>query len=248
MIHDEERLLALEVDAVHGLERSPGGPPARVRNRSVPALWAWSPRARLAALGPALAHLDALDDTDQPYAPGLRPDPLVRLAASLGDRAVSLEGGPCFVFPTPLPDPGPAPLPVLVSSDEGRAAARELIRPGNWQPGEWAELIGGGAGAWAMAVHDGQPVSICHTPAAGATTAEAGIWTRADFRGRGLAPAVVAAWSRRARHGKEALFHSATADNHASRSVARRLRLTPLGWLWRLREAADREGTAQVPG
>ncbi|MEU3709637.1 GNAT family N-acetyltransferase [Streptomyces catenulae] len=239
MIRDEARLLALEVDAIHGLDRAPGGAPARLRDPAVLALWAWSPTARLAALGPALTHPEPLDDTGQPYAPELRPEPLVRLAASLGERAVTLEGGPCFVFPTPLPDPGPAPLPVLVSDDAGRTAARRLVRPDNWRPGEWAELIDGAAGAWAMAVHDGRPVSICHTPAAGATTAEAGIWTRADFRGRGLAPVVVAAWSRRARPGREALFYSTTAANHASRSVARRLRLTPLGWLWRLRAAAE---------
>ncbi|MER7025207.1 MULTISPECIES: GNAT family N-acetyltransferase [Streptomyces] len=242
MIRDEARLLALEVDAIHGLDRSPGGAPARLRDPSVLALWAWSPRARLAALGPALAPPHTLGDSGGPYAPELRPEPLVRLAAALGETAVTLEGGPCFVFPAPLPDPGPAPLPVLVSTEAGRTAAQRLIRPENWQPGEWAELIGGGAGPWAMAVHDGQPVSICHTPAEGPTTAEAGIWTRADFRGRGLAPAVVAAWSHHARHGKEALFYSTTAANRASRAVARRLGLTPLGWLWRLRAAEPGNG------
>ncbi|SHN21624.1 MULTISPECIES: GNAT family N-acetyltransferase [Streptomyces] len=84
-------------------------------------------------------------------------------------------------------------------------------------------------------MHGTAPVSICHTPEANATAAEAGIWTRADFRGRGLAAAVVAAWARRAARGKQVLFHSTGVTNHASRSVARALGLTPPGWLWSLR-------------
>ncbi|WP_411146469.1 GNAT family N-acetyltransferase [Streptomyces sp. x-80] len=86
-----------------------------------------------------------------------------------------------------------------------------------------------------MAVHDNSPVSICHSPASNDTAAEAGIWTRADFRGRRLAPAVVAAWSRRERRNKEVLLYSTTAANHASRSVARTLGLTPLGRIWTVR-------------
>ncbi|MFF2806554.1 GNAT family N-acetyltransferase [Streptomyces sp. NPDC058000] len=73
------------------------------------------------------------------------------------------------------------------------------------------------------------------TPEANATAAEAGIRTRAGFRRLGLAPAVVAAWTQRAARHKQGLFHSATVTNHASRSVARSLGLTPLGWLWTLR-------------
>ncbi|MFF2922289.1 GNAT family N-acetyltransferase [Streptomyces celluloflavus] len=129
----------------------------------------------------------------------------------------------------------PAPPPLLISDTEGRRAARRLNRPGNWQPGEWAELIRGETGEWAMAVHDNSPVSICFSPASNDTAAEAGIWTRADFRGRRLAPAVVAAWSRRERRNKGVLFYSTTAANHASRSVARTLGLTPLGWIWTVR-------------
>ncbi|WP_240151097.1 MULTISPECIES: hypothetical protein [Streptomyces] len=45
----------------------------------------------------------------------------------------------------------------------------------------------------------------------------------------------MAAWSQRERRHKEVLFHSTTAANHASRSVARTLGLTPPGWIWTVR-------------
>ncbi|MFE7318383.1 GNAT family N-acetyltransferase [Streptomyces sp. NPDC057555] len=239
---DDAALLALEVDTVYGLVPAAAGRPATVMDKPVKAVWAWSPRARLLALGPGVTAPEqlpatALDAAEQPYAPEEAPRALVRLARALGvaDPDTAIEGGPTFVFPERLPDPPPAALPVLVSDAAGRLAAQCLDRPGNWEPGEWAELISGAAGDWAMAVDGTAPVSICHTPEANATAAEAGIWTRADFRGRRLAPAVVAAWARRAAHHRQVLFYSTTAANHASRSVARTLGLTPLGWLWTLR-------------
>ncbi|WP_443255656.1 GNAT family N-acetyltransferase [Streptomyces sp. 6N106] len=172
---------------------------------------------------------------DQEYSPGQLPGALSCLAASLDGRTVSVEGGPCFVFPDRLTIPDSAPLPIIVSTTDGQRAAQHLIRPDNWQPGEWNELINGRMGEWAMAVHDREPVSICFTPASNATAAETGIWTRPDFRGKRLAPAVVAAWSRREHTNKTVLFYSTTADNHASQSVAHTLGLTPLGWIWTAR-------------
>ncbi|MFE0172051.1 GNAT family N-acetyltransferase [Streptomyces sp. NPDC059002] len=234
MQKEEKDLLALEVDVIHGLGTRPVGDRATVTDPSVRAVWSWSPRARLLALGPGVEDPGPVDVAAQPYTPEEIPAALTRLAAALetpGDAA-RIQGGPCFTFPDRLAEPSPAPLPLLVSDAEGRRAARQLSRPGNWQPGEWQELISGAAGEWAMAVHDSEPVSICHTPAANARAAEAGIWTRADHRGRGLAPAAVAAWSRRAGKGRDVLFYSTTVDNHASRAVARTLGLRPLGWIW----------------
>ncbi|MEW2530645.1 GNAT family N-acetyltransferase [Streptomyces sp. NPDC047071] len=205
---DEKRLLAAEVDAIHGLLPGSGGPPV-LRDPTVLAVWAWSPRARLLALGTGAAR-----------------------KGRAGTAAI--DGGPSWVFPAHVDVP-PAPLPVVVSTVEGRRAAQRFVRPDTWQPDEWGELIGGRLGEWAMAVHGRAPVSICHTPAASATAAEAGIWTRPDFRGRGLAPACVAAWSHRERRNKEVLFYSTTDTNLASQSVARRLGLRRLGWIWTAR-------------
>ncbi|MEU3598916.1 GNAT family N-acetyltransferase [Streptomyces sp. NPDC006798] len=235
MSWDEGRLLALEIDANYGLvpDAVPGR--ATLRDPSPLAVWAWSPRARLLALAPGLPLPGSLDGMEQEYVPDRLPDVVRHLGTSLEDRTVSVEGGPCCVFPDRLTVPEPAPLPVIASTSEGRDTARDLVRPDNWQPGEWDELIGGRMGKWAMAVHDREPVSICFTPASNATAAETGIWTRPDWRGKRLAPAVVAAWAERERRTRSVLFYSTTADNHASRSVARALGLTPLGWIWTAR-------------
>ncbi|MFI6285299.1 GNAT family N-acetyltransferase [Streptomyces sp. NPDC051018] len=234
---DEGRLLALEIDANYGLAPDPGNPHAVLRDPSLLAVCAWSPGARLLALAPGLALPGSVDgmEMEQEYSPGRLPDALHRLVASLDDRTVTVEGGPCFVFPDRLAVPDPAPLPVIASTTDGRRAAQHLIRPDNWQPDEWNELINGRMGEWAMAIHDREPVSICFTPASNATAAEAGVWTRPDVRGKRLAPAVVAAWAQREHRTRTVLFYSTTADNHASRSVARTLGLIPLGWIWTAR-------------
>ncbi|KUF18248.1 GNAT family N-acetyltransferase [Streptomyces silvensis] len=178
---------------------------------------------------------------EQPYAPATPPNVLLQLCERLGREPEAVEGGPCFVFPPSPADAPAATVPdaagvgVIVSDPPGRAAARRLARPGNWEPGEWDELTRGVLGEWAMAVHGGGPVSICFSPARNDRAAEAGIWTRPDFRGRRIAPAVVAAWAERERRTKQVLFYSTTTDNLASRSVARTLGLTPLGWIWTLR-------------
>lgn len=254
MIWDDERLLTTEVDAIHGLDPAGGDPPGLVKDPAVRAVWAWSPRARLLAVAAdvgirarAAARAGGVDGHgDEEYRPGEPPAALVRLAAALDvpepEAGAAVAGGPCFVFPAHVRAPAPSPLPVVVSGAEGREAARGWIRPDNWQPGEWGELIGGRMGEWAMAVDGREPVSICFSPATNALAAEAGIWTRADHRGRGLAPAVVAAWAERQRRDKDVLFYSTSSDNHASRSVARRLGLTPLGWIWTVRRRPGRHG------
>ncbi|MFB8271962.1 GNAT family N-acetyltransferase [Streptomyces sp. NPDC055955] len=73
-------------------------------------------------------------------------------------------------------------------------------------------------------------------PASNATTTEAGIWPRPDFRGKRLAPPVIAASYQREHRNKTLLFYSSAADNHASQSVARTLGHTPLGWIWTARQ------------
>ncbi|MYY09363.1 GNAT family N-acetyltransferase [Streptomyces sp. SID4919] len=236
MSWDEERLLALEIDANHGLAPDADTPcRTTLRDPSVLAVWAWSPHARHLALAPGLTLPSSVDGLEEKYSPGRLPEALRRLVASLHDRTVHVEGGPCFVFPDRLAVPDPTPLPLIASTTDGRRTAGHLIRPDNWQPDEWNELVNGRMGEWAMAVHDREPVSICFTPASNATAAEAGVWTRPDFRGKRLAPAVVAAWSQREHRTRTVLFYSTTADNHASRSVARALGLTPLGWIWTAR-------------
>lgn len=238
----EEYLLRLEADTIHGLVAGVGDGWPTVRDEKVDAVFAWSPRARVLALGSGVPDPGPVPGPEQEYAPGEAPRVLVRLSEALSRGPDAIEGGPCFVFPEQLAAGTPGPLPVIVSDAAGREAAYRLIRPDNWEPDEWEELTRGDMGEWAMAVHDDGPVSICFSPARSAVAAEAGIWTRADFRGRRIAPAVVAAWSQRERRNKEVLFYSTTAANRASQSVARTLGLVPLGWIWTVRRARRQEG------
>jgi len=62
--------------------------------------------------------------------------------------------------------------------------------------------------------------------------AEAGIWTPADDRRAGLAGAVAVVWWKRERSRHDTIFSSTRCDYLASRWVARKLGLRPLGWLW----------------
>jgi RimJ/RimL family protein N-acetyltransferase len=224
-----EDLLALEIDTIHGL-RPGDGVVRRLRRAEPLAVLAWSPGARVLAVGDRAAAFAALDD--EPFAPEIVPAAVLRLARALAATAVT--GGPSFVFPDALPEL-PARLPIVGSDAEGRAAARSFRRPDNWEPDEWLALIAGEIGEWAMALDGEDPVSICHTPASTDESADAGTWTRADHRRKGLAAATARAWSLLERRRRRVLFYSTAADNHASRGVARRLGLRPLGWLWTIR-------------
>ncbi|MFI6350831.1 GNAT family N-acetyltransferase [Streptomyces sp. NPDC050560] len=228
---DEQALLTLEVDTVFGLVPGAPGRPPRVRAPGVRAVWAWSPGAWVWALGEGAygAHATGPDLGAPPFAPEEPPPGLADLAVP----GTSVVGGPTWVFPDAGVTAPPVPERVLVSDEPGRQAAAALARPDTWEPDEWAALVAGAAGEWAMAVREGRPVSICHTPAASRGGVEAGTWTAPEHRGRGLARATAAAWSRRA--AGRVRFYSTMADNTASRAVATGLGLRPLGWLWSVR-------------
>jgi len=76
---------------------------------------------------------------------------------------------------------------------------------------------------------DGQAVAVCASVRITRWAHEAGVETAAPFRGRGHAPAVVAAWAAAVRAlGAEPLY-STSWQNAASRAVARKLGLVPCG-------------------
>ncbi|MBC8073616.1 MAG: GNAT family N-acetyltransferase [Deltaproteobacteria bacterium] len=115
-------------------------------------------------------------------------------------------------------------------SDEARPQWMRAANPGNWHPVEWNELLDGRLGPWTMAVVGHRIVSLCHTPGPLTDrTAECGVWTDPDFRGRGYAAAVTAQWAALLRPSGRHLFYSTDADNHSSRRVADRLQLRLLG-------------------
>ncbi len=90
-----------------------------------------------------------------------------------------------------------------------------------------------------MGIADERIVSICYTPVASSTSAEAGIWTHPDERGRGWAAPVTAAWARVAAGHFETLFYSTGFHNAASQAVARKLGARQIGVIWQITEAAQ---------
>ncbi len=148
---------------------------------------------------------------------------------------LAVRVSPYSLIEPPLPSTTPVPI---VRSDRAPEAGLRRRNPGGWEPDEWEDLLGGVLGPWAMALADGRVVSICHTPVAmTARAAECGVWTHPDYRGRGYAGAVTAAWAALLWSSGRALFYSTDAGNRASQRVAARLQLRPLGRFWRLARA-----------
>lgn len=162
--------------------------------------------------------------------PPERPLVIDRFAPTLD---LDYRAGPVYAIPPSLPlDPS-----VHIERDLERLAD---ANPGNWHPVEWRELLDGKLGPVTIATVDDRVASICHTPYAPTRDiAEAGVWTHADFRGRGLASATVAAWSH-IDFGARHLFYSTTHDNLSSQRVAARLSLPLLGWTHRLESPRPR--------
>jgi RimJ/RimL family protein N-acetyltransferase len=173
------------------------------------------------------------------------------LEQALGPLELVPGCGPSYLIPDTVAFPSDVPL---VRSDDSHRSALRGANPGNWGSEEWEQLLDGSLGPWAMATQAGQVVSICHTPASGERGAEAGVWTRPGFRGRGYAAAVTAAWASLMRPSGRWLFYSTSRTNHSSQRVAARLALRPIGCLWQLarvrseRVAEDGAETGDQPG
>ncbi len=82
---------------------------------------------------------------------------------------------------------------------------------------------------WCAAVVDGEVASVAFAARLSEVGAELGLATAPAFRGRGLAAAVTAAWSRLPSLRTRTLFYSTASDNRASQRVAARLGLTLRG-------------------
>jgi ribosomal protein S18 acetylase RimI-like enzyme len=153
------------------------------------------------------------------------------LADTLGPVELTRSSGPSYLIPETISFEATV---ALVRSDAGEVESLRAANPGNWEPDEWAHLLEGRLGPWVMAVRDSQVISICHTARRRARGAEAGVWTRPEFRGQGHAAAVTAAWAALMRPTGRHLFYSVARTNVSSQRVAARLGLRPIGWLWQL--------------
>ena len=157
----------------------------------------------------------------EPCVADLSPEPVVmdELQVALSEHApVSREaGGPAYRFPESIADPGN----VAELTEANRDLVRDTFR---WL---YDELTG-----WAPSfavVEDGLAVSVCYSSRNGIDAAEAGVDTLPDYRGRGYAVAVTAAWAAAIRASGRIPLYSTAWDNLASRAVARRLGLIMYG-------------------
>jgi predicted GNAT family acetyltransferase len=81
-------------------------------------------------------------------------------------------------------------------------------------------------------VVDGNPVSVCFSARSSPVACEAGVETAAQFRGRGYAGVVTAAWARAIRASGRTPFYSTSWTNGASLANARKLGLIATGSSW----------------
>jgi hypothetical protein len=156
------------------------------------------------------------------------PTPDLRAPPRFADRYVELFGGevdagPAFTFPEALAAP---------RADVVELADEELLHRHfrGWVPGE----IALGRVPVTAVLDDGHAVSVCFCARRGDAAAEAGVETAVDFRGRGLAGDVTAAWALTVRAGGRVPLYSTSWSNTASLSVARKLDLVPYASDWKV--------------
>ena len=92
--------------------------------------------------------------------------------------------------------------------------------------------MAGRLGPWAVVSDESGVASICHSSRLTPAGAEAGVYTAASHRGRGLARLATAAWACQLWDRGVPAFYSHADDNAASQRVAEALGLRLLGRLW----------------
>lgn len=173
------------------------------------------------------AELESLATSEPPFTPQTTPKHLERYLSLLsGDGSPDHDLGLIYKLPHAHPYSSNARL-VSSESDEGR----ELIC--SWTAGRIPEgLIELGFrkvadfwAPWCAAMIDGEVGSIAFAARLGDTGAELGLVTAKAFRGRGLASAATAGWTRLPALRSRTLYYSTDRDNLASQRVAARLGL-----------------------
>ena len=131
----------------------------------------------------------------------------------------AMWSGPAWRFPVEIPQFEHKAIPVT-------STAAELVRL--LSPVLVADELPWRLPCLAL-LDDGRMASVCFSARNTPIAAEAGVETLEEFRGRGYATAVVAAWARAVRQEGRIPLYSTSWDNLASRSVARKLGLILYG-------------------
>jgi hypothetical protein len=149
-----------------------------------------------------------------------------------GDTTTTAASVCYLIDRRPAPPTVPAGYELRTADPDGWLAGR---RPPEWDVAEWAELLTGQLGPWAMLTDEHGVASLCHSARLTPAGAEAGVFTGAVHRGRGLARIGTAVWADQLWDRGTPLFYSHADDNVSSRRVAEGLDLRPLGRLWFVR-------------
>lgn len=134
----------------------------------------------------------------------------------LGD----VYAGPEFYFPERIPHPAGA-----IAQRMTHAHAASLAPHFGW-----AIPLLGAVPVWAVE-RDGVVVSLCFSSRTTPVADEAGVYTLEAHRGKGFAPAVVAAWAHSIRALGRTPLYGTTWDNLASQRIAKKLDLIAFGAL-----------------
>ena len=142
------------------------------------------------------------------------------------DQYVSLlrgriDSGPAFTFPE-----NSAPTTGLVSIDDITPLLRYFHGWTKTEIPERLPIIG--------IIEDGHAISVCFCARRSESAAEAGIETAEQFRGRGLASRVAAAWAAAIRATGRLPIYSTSWSNKPSLAVARKLGLVTCANDWNL--------------
>lgn len=130
----------------------------------------------------------------------------------------SVGSGPVYRFPSLRPGPDPAVVPI----DEANSGALRRYLS------EWLPDVPHRRPFFAL-LDDGHAVATCASVRITPRAHEAGVETAERYRGRGHASRVVAVWAAAVQAAGAEPLYSTSWENRASRGVAERLRLEPIG-------------------
>ena len=124
-----------------------------------------------------------------------------------------ISAGPAYVFPETFMT---ADAVTLIEPDQKHLLETEFPFTATWLRERWP--------CYGVVI-DERAVSICYSARRTAEVAEAGVDTAENYRGRGYAALVTAAWANAIRAAGITPVYSTSDDNHASQTVARKLGL-----------------------